>query len=166
MMSSYFCAQFSITFSFFIFFNLFWSLFNKFQRRRGLKTCSQNFTSSFRNENCMLKLCRPLSINCSTGPFIIPSDIFPHSLIDHGLYCENVTLLHKSNCFVSSIMGNLRCLMEHSTDTMSRVCSDNGVAERLNCVCNYISALFIHVSWFAIINNILKTVVCAFNKGS
>jgi len=128
-----FCAIISIRITiFFIAFNFFWSLCYEFQRRGGGKWCCQYFTSSFCNENGMLELCRSLTIGCGTGPFIIPCDVFPHSLIDHRLNSEHVTLLHKSNCLILCIMWNLRCLMEHPTNTMTGVCSNDGVAKRLN----------------------------------
>lgn len=113
----------------------------------------------FRDQNSVLELSRPLPIGRDTSPVIIPGEIFPTAHIDHRLNRENMPRLHEADRLVVRIMRDLRRLMEHCAYTVARVRADYRVAERLDVVCDDVSALLVHRSWLAVLDGFSQTVV-------
>ena len=124
------------------------------------------FTTIFGYQKSVFELSWSLPILSYTGPLIIPGNIIPNSCINHGLDGKNVTSSHKSDCLIVFIVRNLRCLMEHCSNTMPSIWSNNWKPKWLNMICNNISTFPVHVSWLTILNCLHKAVISCFNKGS
>jgi hypothetical protein len=114
----------------------------------------------------VLKLGGSLSICGATGPFIVPGDVFPNSLIYHWLDSEDMTWFHESDSFILGVMRHLWGLMEHSSNTMSCVRPYYGIAQWLNMISNNISTFSIHVSWLTIFDGFHQRVISGLNESS
>jgi hypothetical protein len=116
---------------------------------------SKYFATVLSDEDGVLKLCRSLTICGNTSPLIVPGDILPHSHIDHRLNGEDMSWFHETNCLVLGVVGNLRSLMEHPSDSMTLVRSHNGVAHWLNMLRDNVSHLFVHGTRLALFDALL-----------
>jgi len=108
----------------------------------------------------VLKLSGTQAINCWRRPVILPREVFPGACVNHWLYCEDMSLLHETHCFILSVMRYARCLMENTTDSMATVWSYNRVTQRFNMVWNNIAALSVHSIRFAIFNCLHQRIMC------
>ena len=112
----------------------------------------------------MFKLSWPLSISGTTGPLIIPRNIFPSTLINHWLNRKDMSRFHESHSLIFWIVRYLRCLMKHRSDSVTCVSSHYGISQRLNMIGNYVAYLSVHATRFTILNSFLEGIICSLNK--
>ena len=109
---------------------------------------------------------RSLAVCCGAGPLIVPSDVFPNTLVDHGLNRKHMAWFYESNCFVVSVVGHRWGLMESPADSVTLVSSDHGVTQRLYVIGNDISEVSVHVARLAVFNGLHQTGMGGFYQSS
>ena len=89
-----------------------------------------------RLEDCLTKLCRPLSVRRNASPIIWPGSVFVCAKADHGLNSEAYARYRRTDCFVLSVVWHIWCAMEELVDAVPAVCFDHATSTAL-CVLLY-----------------------------
>ena len=127
-------------------------------------SCSQDFAPVIGNKDGVFELSAALAISGNCRPIISPGGVLVGSQVYHRFDGEDMALLHYALGLVLIVVGNIRCCMEETSNSMTAIRPIHRASIRHGCLVDNTAKVAIQGTRLDLGESRCQTIKCRFDQ--